>query len=58
MVDKKHLYRQLAYLGENFDFNDPEDAWAKEEYKQLKKVLGIPNYRKRKTVHKEGEQEE
>ena len=46
--DKSHLYRQLAYLAENFDFDDPEDAWAKEEYKQLKKALGIPNYSKKR----------
>ena len=48
MSDKAQLYKQLAYLAENFDFNDPEDAWAKKEYKQLKKALGIPTYRKRR----------
>lgn len=36
-----HLYKQLAYLAENFDFNDPEDAWAKKEYKEICKALGI-----------------
>ena len=48
MTDKKELYHQLAYLAENFDFDDPDDAWAKAEYKQLKKQLGIPSYGKKK----------
>jgi len=45
---KQRLYRQLAYLAENFDFNDQDDAWAKKEYRQIKRQLGIPNYRKKK----------
>jgi hypothetical protein len=48
MTDKKELWRQLAYLAENFDFDDPEDAWAKREYKQIKKQLDIPSYKKKK----------
>jgi len=46
--DNKELWRQLAYLAENFDFNDPEDAWARREYREIKKHLGIPNYSKKR----------
>ena len=44
---ERRLWKQLAYLAENFDFDDPEDAWAKREYKQIKKLLGIQTIRKR-----------
>ena len=46
------LYWQLAYLAENFDFNDPEDAWAKREYKHIKELLGIPKYHSSNTKAK------
>ncbi len=39
---ERRLYKDLAYLAENFDFNDPEDAWAKREYIHIKNLLGIP----------------
>lgn len=46
--DKSHLYSQLAYLAENFDFDQEEDRWARDEYRRIKKALGIPIYRKRR----------
>ena len=45
---ERRLWKDLSYLAENFDFNDPEDAWAKREYKRIKEMLGIPTYRKKK----------
>ena len=48
------LYWQLAYLAENFDFNDPEDAWAKREYKHIKELLGIPKYHSSNTKANKG----
>ena len=43
---EKVLYHQLVYLAENFDFNDPEDKWARDEYREVVKMLGIPEYNK------------
>jgi len=43
---KRRLYKDLAYLGENFDFNDPEDAWARKEYRRIKKILGVDKVRR------------
>jgi len=55
LSDKTALYRQLAYLAENFDFNQPEDRWARDEYRQITKLLGIPeaNRKNRKRVAEE-----
>ena len=42
--ERTRLFRRLAYIAENFDQNDPEDAEMWTEYKEIKKQLGIPNY--------------
>jgi len=45
-MKRNSLYRQLTYLGENFDFTQPEDYWARDEYNQIKKTLGLDKIRK------------
>ena len=42
---RKQLYKELIYIADNFDQDDPEDAEMWKEYKRIKKRLGIPNYR-------------
>ena len=45
-MKRNSLYRQLTYLAENFDFTQPEDYWARDEYKRTKKALGLDKIRK------------
>ena len=55
---KARLQSELADKGveivnvaiENFDFDDPEDAWAKREYREIKKQLGTPTYKNKKRL--------
>ena len=41
---RKRLYKELIYIADNFDQDDPDDAEMWKEYRRIKKRLGIPNY--------------
>ena len=41
---RARLFKELSYIADNFDQDNPEDDEMWREYRRIKKRLGIPNY--------------
>ena len=45
-VTRARLYKELIYIADNFNQDDPEDADMWEEYARIKKRLGLDEIQK------------